>query len=66
MQRNNVQLTTRVKVGWGEFRFFGLGRESASLKLEYLLVDHEKIHFFVMDLILALLLDSEDLYRISS
>ena len=53
-------------IGWGEFRFFRLERESASLKLEDLLVDHEKIHFFVMYLILALLLDSEDLYRISS
>ena len=53
-------------LGWGEFRVFRLGRESASLKLEDLLVDHEKNHFFVMDLILALLLDSEDLYRISS
>ena len=50
---------TRVvlRIGWGVVRFFRLGRESASLKLENLLVDHEEIHFFVMDLILALLLD---------
>ena len=33
-------------LGWEEFRFFHLGRENASLKLENLLVDHEKIHFF--------------------
>ena len=58
--------TKDIIVGWGEFRFFRLERESASLKLEDLLVDHEKIHFCVIDLILALLLDSEDLYRISS
>ena len=60
------QVINDVLLGWGEFRFFRLGRENASLKLEDLLVDHEKNHFFVMDLILALLLDSEGLYRISS
>ena len=62
---NCFTVTSCFILGWGEFRFFRLGRESASLKLENLLVDHEKIHFFVMDSILALLLDSEDLYRIS-
>ena len=49
-------LVLALLVGWGEFRFFRLGRGNDGLKVDNLSVDHEKMRFTVTDPILAFLL----------
>ena len=40
-------------LGWGEFRFFHLGKGVDGLKVDIPLVDHKKISFLVSDQFLA-------------